>query len=405
MIYLHYARADKLAGVLKGVGSTLTKAQAGKGIVLQKQDIGIEADESTNALVITAPPGLMRSLRSVIRRLDIRRAQVLVEAVIAEVSDESASKLGVQWLVDGFSGGNGVVGAINMTGGRTPTLSGLSGGLLDLKTANDFAAFGFRKLSGDTLKFGVLVRMLATDANTNILSTPTLVTIDNEEAEIIVGENRPFLTGSYTSTGSGSTPTNPFQTIERKDVGLTLWIKPQINEGDTVRLEIKQEVSSVVPSTANTTEVVTNKRSIKTSVMVEDGQIIVLGGLIDDQLQERQHKIPILGDLPILGNLFKYRESNKTKRNLMVFLHTRILRDAKMENLVTGGKYNYMRQIQQATRYLRVHERPADNPPMLKPLDSYMKEGGGSAEEALQETLTSQSPKASELRFLFPDGQ
>lgn len=368
VVYLHYAKADKLLDVLKGVVDTLTKSKNAGQIAVENSSIGIEADESTNALVITAPPNILASLRNVIRLLDIRKAQVMVEAVIAEVSTETADQLGMQLAADGFSTGEGAVGMINLIGGRSPTLAGLSGGLLNLDTSSDFSTFGVGKTSGDTIKFGAFIRALATDTNTNILSTPTLITLDNEEAEIIVGENRPFLTGSYTSIGgTGSTPTNPFQTIERKDVGLTLRVKPQINEGDTVRLDVTQEVSSVAPSASNTTEVVTNKRALKTSVLVEDGQIIVLGGLIDDQFKESTHKVPGLGDLPGIGGLFRYNELTKTKRNLMIFLHPRILRDSHMEASVTGGKYNYMRSIQRQERMKR-KETANEAYPTLSPM-------------------------------------
>ena len=190
-----------------------------------------------------------------------------------------------------------------------------------------------------------MLSALAGDSQTNILSTPTLVTLDNEEAEIVVGQNVPFVTGSYTSTGSGSTPSNPFNTISREDVGLTLKIKPQINEGDAIKLDVTQEVSSLAPSSA-AADIITNKRSIKTSVMIDDGQILVLGGLVQDDLIEQEQKVPGLGDIPLLGWLFRYQRTTKVKTNLMVFLHPTIMKDAKAMMALTSEKYNYLRSKQ-----------------------------------------------------------
>jgi general secretion pathway protein D len=348
--------------------------------------VDIQADEATNALVVTAPPDIIRSLRSVIAQLDIRRAQVLVEAVIAEISAEKTAQLGVQWAVDASE--NGLVGFTNFEAGAS-SLSNILG-LAAQADSDDLSALSAARIPqgiqlgvGDftgTNRFGALISALAKDADTNVLSTPTVVTMDNEEAEIIVGQNVPFVTGSYTTaTSSGDNATqvgNPFQTIQRDDVGIKLTVKPQINEGNAVKLEIEQEVSSVVPSAnAATQGPTTNKRSIKTIVMVEDGQILVLGGLIDDQLTESAQKVPLLGDVPLVGNLFRYRDTSRLKRNLMVFLHPVILRDPAQGTLYTSDKYSYIRQQQMAAREKTDYLLPDVQPPLLKPPEEVKQQG------------------------------
>ncbi len=392
VIYLRYAKAKDLTNVLQGVSKTLggepsATNQGAANPMLgaapsanANQLVAIQADEATNALVITAPPALLRSLRSVIAQLDVRRAQVLVEAVIAEISAEKTAELGVQWAVSG----NSLVGFANLGSGAASLASMM--GLAAKIDSGDLTGvtpdmvpqglhLGVGDFSGDN-RFGALISALAKDADTNVLSTPTLVTMDNEEAEIVVGQNVPFVTGSYTSGassgsngGNSNTFANPFQTIQRDDVGIKLKVKPQINEGNAVKLEIQQEVSSVVPSAnAATQGPTTNKRSIKTSVMVEDGQVLILGGLIDDKLDESAQKVPLLGDVPLLGNLFRYRSTTKLKRNLMVFLHPVILRDANQGTLHTNDKYSYIRQQQMAAREHAAADYllPDAAPPLLK---------------------------------------
>ena len=391
VVYLRYAKAKDLMTVLQGVSKSLSN-DAARNVPIPGQPgappggssssggnlVDIQADESTNALVITAPPELIRSLRSVIAQLDIRRAQVLVEAVIAEISAEKTAELGVQWAVDG----NSLIGFTNL-GTETTSLSNILG-LAAQADSGDLTALsaaripqGMQMAAGDfsgNNRFGALISALAKDADTNVLSTPTVVTMDNEEAEIVVGQNVPFVTGSYTSstsTGSGDNANslaNPFQTIQRDDVGIKLKVKPQINEGNAVKLEIEQEVSSVVPSAnAATQGPTTNKRSIKTIVMVEDGQVLVLGGLIDDKLDESAQKVPLLGDVPLLGNLFRYRSTSKLKRNLMVFLHPVILRDPSQGTLHTSDKYSYIRQQQLVARESADYLLPNVQSPVLKP--------------------------------------
>ncbi len=349
VIYLRYAKAKDLVSVLTGVSKSLSAPRGkGKQVASQRRaNVSIQADEGSNALVINAPPSVFRSLRNVISKLDIKRAQIIVESVIAELSYQKASEFGVQWAADGSSGGNrnGPIGLVNFSAG--PGLLSLAGASLASPPSIDGMTLGLGNYSNGKLNLGVLIRALAGDAATNILSTPTLVTMDNQEAEIVVGQNIPFLTGSYTSTGTGSsTPGNPFQTIKRQDVGLTLKIKPQINEGNTIKLEITQEVSSLAASVAGSADLITNKRSIKTTVMVNDDQMVVLGGLIEDSLRDTEQKVPGLGDIPIIGWMFKYKKQKKQKTNLMVFIHPTILKSDETVDYYTNEKYNYIRSRQ-----------------------------------------------------------
>jgi general secretion pathway protein D len=400
VVYLRYAKAKDLMAVLQGVSKNLS-SEAARNAPMPGQASGaapggtssssnsssslvdIQADAATNALVITAPPDLIRSLRTVIAQLDIRRAQVLVEAVIAEISAEKTAELGVQWAV----GGGNAIGFTNFEAG-TSSLANIIG-LAAQADQGDLTAISAARIPqgiqigvGDFTgnnRFGALISALAKDADTNVLSTPTVVTLDNEEAEIIVGQNVPFVTGSYTTSTSGSDTSqigNPFQTIQREDIGIKLKVKPQINEGNSVKLEISQEVSNVVPSAnASTQGPTTNKRAIKTNVLVENGQILVLGGLIDDKLDESAQKVPLLGDLPLLGNLFRYRNTTKLKRNLMVFLHPVILRDAGQGTLYTDSKYSYIRDQQLAARTREVSLLPDAQPPVLKPAEEVKAQG------------------------------
>ena len=354
VVYLRYADATKMVDVLTGVGKIEEQGAAqGQAAGGSRGSFDIQADEATNALVITAPPDIMKSLKRVISQLDIRRAQVLIEAVIAEVSGDIARELGVQWLFSGDRNGETPIGVVNFTNsGQTVTSVAntvadiANGGSLPDIAGNALLGFGDVNQS-NSFNYVAVVNALASDANTNLLSTPTLVTLDNEEAEIVIGSNVPFVTGSFTpDTGGGTTTSNPFQTIQREDVGLTLRIKPQINEGNAMRLDIEQEVSSIAPSVAGASDIVTDKRSIKTNVMVDDGQVVVLGGLIEEQIGESVQKVPLLGDIPLLGNLFKSRTADVTKTNLMVFIHPVILRDSAVTSSYTNSKYNYIRSLQ-----------------------------------------------------------
>jgi general secretion pathway protein D len=354
VIYLKYAKAENLAKILTGLKDSSVKRtrSASKVKAVSKLSSGssigqnaiIQADEETNALIITADPNTVKSLKSVIRQLDIRRAQVLIEAIIAEITTNNQKDVGVGLAVDGTQGSNGAlpVGVSNFAG-LGDILGAIASGSPPTSIPAGFSfALGGENSSG--VRYGGLLRALQTDTNTNILSTPTLVTLDNEEAELIVGQNLPFVTGSYTGTGS-TNPSNPFQTVERQDVGLTLKVTPQINEGDTVKLDLEQETSSVIPGTFDQ-GIATRKRSIKTSVLVDDGGILILGGLIQDEVSDTESKVPLLGDIPLLGFLFRSENTTKTKANLMVFLRPTILRDHKDASFVTNEKYNVLRGIE-----------------------------------------------------------
>lgn len=373
VIYLHYAKAVELAEILNGIGQTIVEEKTGgaaaKGTAMPGVTFKIQPDESTNALVINAPLDVMRDLEGVIRQLDVRRAQVMVKAVVAEVSTDSAAELGIQWAYDN-SDNNGPVGLIDFNN-TIGSIAKASQGLSDPPVLD-----GLSLVAGDfskgAFKFGALIRALSGDADNNILSTPTLVTLDNEEAEIVVGQNVPFITGSFSSTGSGSTPTNPFQTIQREDIGLKLTIKPQINEGDAIRMEISHELSSLSNSSVRASDLITNKRSVKTTVMVDDGKVLVLGGLIDDQLTEATQKVPLLGDIPVLGWLFRYQSTKKVKQDLMVFLHPRILREDSQSMSLSSEKYNYMRARQLDVRARGVKMMRDEVAPLLPEMSEFL---------------------------------
>lgn len=376
VVYLRYAKAKDLVPVLTGLGSSIEeekKAQKGKEAAQPAAPLNIQADESTNALVITAPPDVMRSLQAVIRQLDIRRAQVSVEAIIAEITSRRATELGVQWLFDGTPAGDRPVGAVNFTAGTSIVNLGAAIFAASQSDATATAAppvgggltVGIGKFNSNTFNFAALVTALDGDGSVNVLSTPSLVTLDNVEAEIKIGQVVPFVTGSYTSTGTGgSTPSNPFQTVNREDVGIVLKVTPQINEGDAVKMDIEQTVSSISPSSV-AAGIITNNRSIKTSVLAADGQTVVLGGLITDDLNESVQKVPLLGDIPVLGALFRYKAKNKEKTNLMVFLRPVILRDAAVTTQLTSSKYDYIRAKQLEVQRSGATTLLDANPPIL----------------------------------------
>lgn len=357
VIYLRYANAKELVPVLTGVSEQIVQTEGGEGAPkagAAKENISIQAEESTNALVISAPPKVQRSLEAVVRQLDVRRAQVLVEAAIAEIQFNKDREVGVDV---GFMDSEGERPAlVSLLGALTPGVAGLFAA--DTPTELATAAInttGFNMAVGDTngrYRFGALIRALATDTNSNILSTPSVVTLDNEEAEIRVAQNVPFVTGQYTNEGQNTT--NPFTTVEREDVGIILKVKPQINEGNDILLAIEQEVSNVVGT--GDLGPTTSKRSIKTTIMVEDGQLLALGGLIDEQVQEGTRKVPVLGDVPVVGELFKSRSASKGKRNLVLFLQPSILRDEAVTNAYTGRKYNFFRaqQLEQQKRGIQL---------------------------------------------------
>jgi general secretion pathway protein D len=350
VVYLRYAEAKNLADILNSVGEEVIKAEAknsgGTGTDSKTGTVSIQADETSNALVITAPAAVFPSLRSVIQQLDIRRAQVHIEAIIAEVSLDTANELGVQWLIDGSNKGNPALSSqLPGTGASIASVAeGITAGTASAIPDGLSLAIGSVKES-NSLNFITLIRALNTDTETNLLSTPSIVTLDNQEASIIVGQNVPFVTGSSTNSAADGTA-NPFQTIERQDVGTTLKVKPQINEGNTITLEMDQEVSTVSQAATSAVDLVTNKRAIKTTVQLEDGQLLVLGGLIDDTVIKVQQKIPLLGDIPLIGALFRSNSNRRIKQNLLVFIRASIIRDPKIARDLSQRKYNFMRNLQ-----------------------------------------------------------
>ncbi len=306
----------------------------------------VQADVATNSLIITAPEPVYRNLRAIIELLDARRAQVFVESLIVEVTADKAAEFGIQWqdLSGAGRGGSQLIGGTNFGGaGRniinaSANLGTLGNGLNIGVVRGTITLPGI----GTVTNLGFLARALEADANANILSTPNLLTLDNEEAQIVVGQNVPFITGQYAQTGTTATVT-PFQTIERRDVGLTLRVRPQVSQGGTVKLQIYQEVSSVQDNTI-AAGVITNKRSIESSVLVDDGQIIVLGGLVQDSVTDTRDKVPGLGDLPLIGGLFRYDTRKRSKTNLMVFLRPYVLRTAADSNSILPDRYEAMRR-------------------------------------------------------------
>jgi len=353
-------------------GSTLGGTAASMGSATGGQ---IQADTATNSLIITAPEPQYRQLRAVIDMLDQRRAQVMVESLIAEVNADKAAEMGIQWQnASGKAGGTvGIIGTnfnnptttsigqgniLSVSGGAAAGLSALGGGL-NIGSA--------RQING-TYVLSSLATFLQQNGEGNVLSTPTLLTLDNEEAKIVVGQNVPFVTGQYTNNNTTNGAVNPFQTVERKDVGLTLKVKPQISETGTVKLTIFQEVSSVVAnSVGSSTGLITNKRSIESNVLVDDGSIVVLGGLLSDEYSGGASQVPLFGDIPVIGWLFKSESRSRTKKNLMVFLRPVVVRDAAASDALSNNRYQQMMGLQQ-------NAQPGFNPllgsgnsPMLPP--------------------------------------
>ncbi|WP_371189537.1 type II secretion system secretin GspD [Thalassotalea maritima] len=367
--YLKYSKAKDLVQVLQSVSDSIQKSTTSTGTTgtpavrrNSQRNVSIEAHEDTNTLVITAEPDMLRSLESVIRQLDVRRAQVLVEAIIVEVFESNGAQLGIQWgsAEGGFTQfTNGVVpisgiaaGAVAAEGEKASqtTITNADGSITESKnpdTRGDYTILAqlLGNVSGMMFglvddDWGAIVQAVSSDVNSNILATPSITTLDNEEAYFIVGQEVPIITGSST----GSNNSNPFQTVDRKEVGIKLKVTPQVNEGTGVQLMIEQEVSSV--SGATGVDIAINKREIKTTVMADHGSTVVLGGLIDEDVQESQQKVPLLGDIPILGHLFRSTGTTTRKRNLMVFLRPTILREGSAMDAITKKKYNYMRAVE-----------------------------------------------------------
>jgi general secretion pathway protein D len=380
VVYLHYAKAKDISDELKGYVTDLAKQSGGKpataagGAGSANADVSVIPDDRTNSLIITAPPKLMRAMQDVIGRIDIRRAQVLVQAIEAELTSDKSAELGVTWVADAantrgigvndFSNtGAGIVGV-----GAAALAAQQSGGTTGF-TPPQGLSLGLGKISSSGFSIAALLRALSGDGETNILSTPSVVTLDNQEATIKVTQKVPFVTGQYTgattgaSTGGAGAVINPFQTVDREDVGITLKITPQINEGDSVQMKIDQNVSNLT-ATSIGGQPVTDEREITTNVLAKTGEIIVLGGLIDHSLTESEQQVPVLGSIPLIGNLFKYRSTSNTRRNLMVFIQPSILRDSETSQRYTNDRYNYMRDLQLKDRS-PVQLLPGEQRPLL----------------------------------------
>jgi general secretion pathway protein D len=346
VVYLRYANAQNVASILTNVAQEMMKAE-GKNVTAAGgtggaagASVNVQADEDTNALVISASAAVFPSLRSVIQQLDIPRAQVHVEAIIAEVSLDTAKELGVQW--GAYESGTGVLTTRFPNEPSPESLVDIVSGVLSPIPTG--LTLGLGSFSNSGLNIATIIRALEGDGETNLLSTPSIVTLDNQEAEIVVGQNVPFVTGQSTSDASDTQ--NPFQTIEREDVGITLKVTPQINEGDAITLELYQEVSAIAASSSGAVDIVTTKRSISTTVQLEDEQMLVLGGLIDDAYTDSEQKVPFLGDIPGIGALFRSNRTQKIKRNLMVFIRATIIKDPAKARTLSVNKYNFMRDIQ-----------------------------------------------------------
>jgi general secretion pathway protein D len=390
--YLRYADAEKISEKLKGQATASAKAQGGPataptaGTPNVDASVTIWADVATNALIITAPPKIMKSLMAVIDKLDIRRAQVQVDALIVEIDVNKSSNLGVQWILDG--GNNYGYGVTNLPGSGTsivdlaatvlgatgatatvPTTGTTSTGISS-STVGTGATFAIGKYNSNTRRgFAALIQAIRSDGSSNIISEPSLITMNNEEAEVKVTQEIPLITGSYSNTtASVQGTTSPFTTIQREEVGTILKVTPHINEGNSVQLKIEQEDSSPGAKLANSADISTNKRSIKTTVLIEDGGVIVLGGLMSDTVLESEDRVPGLGAIPLLGNLFKSRAGSRQKKNLLVFIRPHILRDADATELTSETQYNDVRQQQKTLNKGHITLLPGQKQPLVPPM-------------------------------------
>jgi general secretion pathway protein D len=393
--YLRYADAEKIADKLKGQATASAKAQGGpqggaptaaaSGGANVDASVTIWADVATNALIMTAPPKIMKSLMAVIDKLDIRRAQVQVEALIVEVDVNKSSNLGVQWVLYGqgsstvpaavtnFPGsGTGIVnlaaaalgGSTSSTTTGTTGVGGVAGAVSALTTGATLAIGRYNPTSGTN--FAAIVQALRSDGSSNIISTPSLITMNNEEAEVKVTQEIPLITGSYANTTqSVAGNTSPFTTIQREEVGTILKVTPHINEGNSVQLKIEQEDSSPGAKLTDSADISTNKRSIKTTVLIEDGGIIVLGGLMSDTVTQSEDRVPVLGAIPLLGNLFKSRSGSRQKKNLLVFIRPKILRDADATETTSEGKYEEVRQEEKKLGKGHINLLPGEKQPVI----------------------------------------
>ena len=386
VIYLQYAQADEIADVLTRVMQNIDRLDDSEGAKKPKSgnSATIEADEGTNALIITADTDQMASIESVVHRLDIRRAQVLVEAIIVELEVIDGQDLGLQWLFADSSGAFGSnINAADATArtiadGILPeddntddiSLSGLAGALAN----TGGTTLGWGQIS-DSLTMAVVLTALEEQSNSNILSTPSILTLDNQEAYITVGQQVPFVTGSYTNTGAGGDGAqNPFQTIERENVGITLTVTPHINDGDSVVLDITQEVSSISGVSLIASDLITNERKIQTKVLAQDNRVVVLGGLIKDDVQDATQKVPLLGDIPYLGRLFRIDGEKVTKTNLLIFIRPTIIRDNKDLAGATADKYRFIRDQQVLRRERGLLFLDDDQIPLLPEWEEQLKQ-------------------------------
>jgi general secretion pathway protein D len=346
VIYLEYANAENLAKILSQVVQNMAKLGPAKA---QQQQVNatIEADEETNALIVTAEDDVRQTLEAIVSRLDIRRAQVLVEAIIVEILANDDNELGIEWL---FKNKHDVFGGFTDSATILDDIAAPifddPGSELGLPPVTERGGqfLGKIRRNEDGTNFAVLISALDEDVNSNILSTPSLLTLDNSSALINVGQEVPFITGSFSSVGDSNNPNNPFQTIERENVGVKLEVTPHINEGDSVVMELVQEVSSLTGVEAS--DIITNERRIESTVVAKDGEIIVLGGLIEDEVQDDVSKVPLLGDIPWLGRLFRNSKTTVVKKNLMVFIRPTIIREDEVLAGATAEKYRYIRDQQ-----------------------------------------------------------
>lgn len=380
VIYLKYAKAEDVAKVLNGMLQNFTQGKTAEAGSPNAQQPSVQADEATNAVLITADVDTMQTMLSVVDSLDIRRAQVLVEAIIVEIEDTDGKELGIEWMFADNNSGFGAStegsrGLLGNVAGPAITLGDKNASQSDKDSAVTSLAsglgsitgqvYGFSKLGKDFTFVGLL-KMLQQKSSTNILSTPNILTTDNNTATFSVGQKVPFKTGSYTSTGTGagSAITSPFTTYTREEVGIKLEVTPHVNEGDIVVLDITQEVSSI-SSLDSTDGVITNNREIKTQIFSRDGETVVLGGLIKDDLQTSERRVPVLGSIPVVGNLFRSQSTRKNKTNLLVFIRASIVRDDKMLTGATAEKYHMIREEQLEHRRNRSFMLSGDEVPVV----------------------------------------
>ena len=347
VIYLKYANAEEVAGIVSSIASRFISSESEKPIVTYHAP--------TNSVVVSSDESNIATIKNLISKLDIRRAQVLVEAIVVELSETAARSLGVETIFAGAEDGEIPIGITRFQNGTGPDLLGLTGSAIESGDNANFSNIaansllnsqgiiaGFGRISEDDDSMIAIINAIDADKNSNILTTTSLLAMDNEEASTVIGQEIPITTGE----SLGSNNTNPFRTTSREEVGIKLSVKPQINEGNSVILEIKQEVSGVAGPLTGTTDLITNKRTIETTVLVDNNQIIVLGGLVDEDIQEDIQRVPVLGSIPVLGKLFQSSSESKVKKNLMVFLRPKILVDSESVSQISTEKYNFIKAEQ-----------------------------------------------------------